>query len=82
MVFCATLFDSTGNGDNINLNDLIDSGSGWHLETISAISDNGWIVGKGTNPYGQTSAYLLTPEPATISLFFLGGLALRLKRKA
>lgn len=77
---CATLFDSTGNGDHINLNDLIDINSGWYLETISAVSEDGWIIGTGINPDGLSSAYLITPEPATLFLLALGGLVLR-KRK-
>jgi uncharacterized membrane protein len=61
----ATLFDIAGSGDNINLNDLIDPSLGWTLTTANYINDNGWIIGGGINPSGQTEAFLLTPEPST-----------------
>jgi probable HAF family extracellular repeat protein len=65
------------------LNPLIDSSSGWTFQNVQAINDLGQIVGWGTNPAGQSDAYLLTPtpEPATLSLLALGGLTLLKRRK-
>jgi len=74
----ATLFDSTGNGNNIDLNTLIDSD--WVLKEARCINNNGWIVGTGINPSGDTHAFLLTPEPTTMLLLGLGAAVLR-KRK-
>lgn len=55
----AFLCDSSGSMKN--LNDLIDSSSGWTLETATAINNLGQIVGYGENFAGKTHAYLLTP---------------------
>jgi probable HAF family extracellular repeat protein len=72
----ACLFDSTGGGNNIDLNTLIDPSSGWRLNIAWGINNNGWIVGNGINPDGDSHAFLLVvPEPATIVLLTLGGLA-------
>lgn len=60
----ATVFDTTGNGNNIDLNSLIDPGLGWTLAAASGINNNGWIVGSGINPDGYQRGYLLTPIPA------------------
>jgi probable HAF family extracellular repeat protein len=75
----ACLFDPTGKG-NIDLNNLIDPSSGWVLREAYSINESGWIVGNGYRD-GYTRAFLLTPEPATLLLFGLGGLILR-KRKS
>ncbi|MDP2932798.1 MAG: DUF3466 family protein, partial [bacterium] len=78
----ACLFDPTGLSNNIDLNTLINPASGWILTQASEINNNGWIVGQGINPDGQTHAFLLViPEPATIILLTLGGLVLRRKEK-
>jgi probable HAF family extracellular repeat protein/predicted outer membrane repeat protein len=58
----AVLFDSTGAGNSKNLNDLIDKSIGWILEAANGVNDNGWIVGYGTNPHGDTHAFLLIPK--------------------
>lgn len=50
-----------------NLNSLIPTSSRWTLTNATGINDNGLIVGYGTNPSGQTDAFLLTPA-ATIAL--------------
>jgi probable HAF family extracellular repeat protein len=76
----ACLFDSSGQGNNVDLNSLINPSSGWTLKYAQGINNNGWIVGLGTNPEGQSRAFLLTPEPAMVLLFGLGAVALR-KRK-
>jgi uncharacterized membrane protein len=76
----AVLFDPIGAGNNIDLNTLIDPGLGWTLQYAYSINDNGWIVGVGINPDGYTRAYLLIPEPATLSLIALTGLILLKKR--
>lgn len=75
----ACLFDPTGQGNNIDLNTLIDPSSGWELTQAYSINNNGWIVGWGINPDGYEHAYLLTPEPATIVLLGLGALFVRRK---
>jgi probable HAF family extracellular repeat protein len=66
------------NGTIIDLNTMIDSSSGWTLEEATAINDSGQIVGNGTNPAGQTHAFLLTPtpEPSTLTLLLTGAVSL------
>ena len=74
----AMLFDPTGNGDNIDLNTVISpSYNGPYLRLALDININGWIVGvagAGMNERG----FLLTPipEPCSLVLLALGGLAL------
>jgi len=63
-----------------DLNDLIAPGSGWVLIQAQAINDNGWITGYGQID-GEAHAFLLTPEPATLSLLALGGLAVLMRRR-
>ena len=65
----ATLFDSSGASNNIDLNNLIDPNSGWILEFANDINNNGWIVGGGINPEGKNHAFLLVP----ISTKYSGG---------
>jgi len=78
----AVLFDPTGNGANIDLNTtLIDPASGWLLQAATDINNNGWIVGYGINPQGLTHGFLLIPEPATLTLFALGGLSILRRRR-
>jgi probable HAF family extracellular repeat protein len=68
-----------------DLNTLIDPSSGWTLTAAYAINDSGQIVGIGfnTNDAAGFSGFLLTPtpEPATLSLILLGGLALLRRKK-
>jgi uncharacterized membrane protein len=75
----ACLFDPTGHGNNIDLNTLIDPGSGWVLEKAYCINNSGWIVGEGAY-HGGERAFLLTPEPTTLLLFGLGVSLLRRKK--
>jgi probable HAF family extracellular repeat protein len=49
------------NGKMLDLNTLIQPGSGWILEQANSINDAGEIVGYGTHN-GQQHAFLLTPE--------------------
>jgi uncharacterized repeat protein (TIGR01451 family) len=46
-----------------DLNDLIDSTTGWTLEHANAINDNGWIAGAGTLA-GDPRGFLLMPRTA------------------
>jgi probable HAF family extracellular repeat protein len=64
----------------IDLNTLVPTDSSWILEAANGINDNGQIVGYGTNPSGQTDAYLLTPvpEPGTGAFLALGATAVLL----
>ena len=70
----AFLFDD---GALEDLNSLIPS-SGWTLDAADAINDKGQIVGYGTNPAGQSHAFLMTPtpEPSTFALLAAGTLGL------
>ncbi len=52
------------NGQTKNLNDLIDSASGWTLDEATDINDEGQIVGTGTIN-DEYHAFLLTPDPNT-----------------
>jgi probable HAF family extracellular repeat protein len=74
---CAVLFDPTGQGNNVDLNSLIEPSSGWRLTHAFDINNNGWIVGYGVHD-GQTHAFLLVPEPTTIVLVVTGGLLMLL----
>lgn len=78
----AVLFDPSGQGNNMNLNTLIDPGSGWRLHRAWDINDYGWIVGEG-DINGASHAFLLTPvpEPGGLMLMLLGiGVVSRSKR--
>jgi probable HAF family extracellular repeat protein len=64
-----------------DLNDLIDSGTGWVLAEASAINDRGTIVGNGSIN-GHDRAFLLTPVPEPISLMvFAVGMCILLHRE-
>jgi probable HAF family extracellular repeat protein len=50
--------------------------TGWTLRQALGVSDDGqWIVGYGTNPLGNTEAFLarLTPVPLPATVWLLGG---------
>jgi probable HAF family extracellular repeat protein len=67
-------------GGLVALTGLIPPDSGWILEQATAINNAGQIVGYGTNPQGNTDAFLLTPlpEPASgVLLFATAGALLR-----
>ncbi len=72
--FCAFLYN---NGTMSDLNDLIDSDSGWTLSQARGINDLGQIVGSGVIN-GETHAFLLTPvpEPSIFALISVCGLGL------
>ncbi len=57
-----------------DLNNLINSTSGWTLGSACGINDLGQIVGYGLNSLGQNHAFLLTPipEPSTFALLDIG----------
>jgi probable HAF family extracellular repeat protein len=73
------------NGNLVDLNDLLPAGSGWSLNSASAINDLGQIVGGGLID-GQYHAYLMTPVPvpAAVWLFASGlfGLFGALRKRA
>ena len=84
------LFDGSYNaaclwedGSVHDLNGLLPASSGWTLICAMDINSSGQIVGWGTNPIGQTHGFLLTPipEPATLGLLALGGLAMLKRRR-
>jgi probable HAF family extracellular repeat protein len=81
----ATLFDSTGNGNNVDLNTLINPALGWTLTSAWGITDKGWIVGSGISPDGNQHGYLLTPVPvpgaALLGVLGLTFAGWRLRRK-
>ena len=66
-----------------DLNSLIDPSSGWQLLNAEDINDSGVIVGWGTDPSGYYEAFELTPipEPATLGLLALGGVAMLRRRR-
>jgi hypothetical protein len=76
-------------GNAVNLNTLIDPNSGWTLTKAVSISDTSWIVGMGLfDPDGPGGAgsydrlfLVQIPEPATLALLTLGGLAMLRRRR-
>ena len=86
LTYHAFLYDE---GAMYDLNDLAPN-SGWELREAQAINENGWIVGSGVNQFGQTHAFLATPnpvpEPTSIALLAIAvagiGAALRRRHKA
>jgi len=65
-----------------DLNSMIPAGTGWTLVQAYDINDNGQIIGQATDGV-NTHGFLLTPvpEPATLSLLALGGLAMMRRRR-
>ncbi|MDP6635954.1 MAG: PEP-CTERM sorting domain-containing protein [Phycisphaerae bacterium] len=57
--------------------------TGWTLTSARGVSDDGkTIVGYGINPDGNTEAWVATvPEPATLGMLALGGLAVLRRRR-
>ena len=64
------------------VNDLGLDLTGWNLNKVISISDDGrTIAGTGHNPSGSQEGWIATiPEPATLSLLALGDLALLRRR--
>ncbi len=71
-------------GTMTDLNNLIVANSGWTLINAEGINNSGQVVGYGTNPLGQTDAFLLTPipEPSEIALSVIGATILVLSRRS
>ena len=65
------------NGAMIDLDSVLNAmGTGWRLDSATAINNNGQIVGYGTNALGRQEAFLLTPGainqvPVPPTFFFL-----------
>ena len=82
----AFIWDSTNGMQELD-QVLVDLGldlTGWTLEEARAISADGFtVVGYGTNPLGQTEAWIATiPEPSTALLLSLGLVGLSARRRA
>jgi len=76
----AVIWDASGNIEDLNT--LIDPALGYLLEEAMAINDVGSIVCNGYDELGQERAFLLiVPEPATLALLTLGGLALAVRQR-
>ena len=67
-------------GTRTDLNDLLPPDSDWVLEWAYGINDAGWIVGYGRKS-GELHAFLMVPEPATVSLLAAAGLAALRRRQ-
>jgi probable HAF family extracellular repeat protein len=61
------------NGEVLDLNDLIPPGSGWTLESATAINERGQIVGRGRLG-GEIRAFLLTPAGSVLEVPTLGSI--------
>ena len=57
--------------------------TGWTLQSANAISADGLtITGNGFNPSGDAEAWIARiPEPATLSILALGGMAVMRRRR-
>lgn len=77
-------FAWTASGGLVNLNDRLDpaTAAGWLIQSVSAVSESGLIVGRGWHPSVGYTGVLLTPvpEPAT-ALMLAGGIAALLARR-
>jgi len=59
-----------------DLNTVIEPNSGWTLCEARDVNDQGWIVGWGWSPNGQSHGFVLipVPEPGTLVLLLTAGL--------
>ncbi|WP_457394140.1 hypothetical protein [Roseateles sp. P5_E1] len=63
----------------VDLNDLVEPGSGVVVSDVRGINDHGQIVGIGTKDGNIFTAFLLSPVPETqTTLMFLAGLGVLL----
>jgi len=71
------------NGVTYLLTDLLAPGNGLNLTNAYDINESGQILCRGFNAQGVPRTFLMTPvpEPATLSLLALGGLAMMRRRR-
>ena len=82
------LWDKVDGEDGVNFSPINGTWIQWGQPLyVRGINDTGWIVGAATGELAwggggpKMNAFLLTPEPATLGLLVLGGLALLRRRK-
>lgn len=61
----AYLWDAVNGAQDVN--DLIDPNSGWELQAITGMNEEGYMVGLGTNPQGAFGTFALVPIPGPSS---------------
>ncbi len=70
------------NGELINLADFEVSDEGWKFVCAIDVNDEGWIVGYGTNPDGQSHhGFIMQPVPEPASLIIMAGGFLVIKKR-
>ena len=74
------IFYASPTSEPVELSKLLTTTSGWRFDQATGINNQGQIVGYGVNPHGMEADFLLNPssvpEPGTLAVFALAGLAL------